>query len=184
MCWNYRNYGNSSRKIFKDINPYNCKLDSEKVLDFVINRLKIRGKIGVYGRSLGGIASTHLANTYPNIVQVLIVDRTFSEIDQLSERRLIGSFSKVLYKLISFNWKALNDRNFIEAKCYKVLTCDPLDDVVDNMSSLHVGIAIKYAKNQYTEAPWVSFYQSLCLLYEMEDLLNIKLKDYEKEHLR
>lgn len=81
MCWNYRDYGDSSRKFFKGINPYNCKLDSERVLDFVINKLKIRGKVGVYGRSLGGIASTHLANTFPNIVNVLIVDRTFSEID-------------------------------------------------------------------------------------------------------
>jgi len=84
MCWNYRNYGNSSRKLFKGINPYNCKLDSERVLDFLLNQMKIKGKIGVYGRSLGGIASCHLANTFPNQIKVLIVDRTFSEIDQLS----------------------------------------------------------------------------------------------------
>lgn len=84
LCWNYRNYGESSRKLFKGINPYNCKLDSERVLDFLVNQMKIKGKIGVYGRSLGGIASCHLANTFPNQIKVLIVDRTFSEIDQLS----------------------------------------------------------------------------------------------------
>jgi pimeloyl-ACP methyl ester carboxylesterase len=46
--------------------------------------MKLKGKIGVYGRSLGGIASCHLANTFPNQIKVLIVDSTFSEIDQLS----------------------------------------------------------------------------------------------------
>lgn len=65
MCWNYRDYGLSQSKMFGSINPYNCKLDAEKVLGFVVNTIKVRGKIGVYGRSLGGIASTHLANKYP-----------------------------------------------------------------------------------------------------------------------
>jgi pimeloyl-ACP methyl ester carboxylesterase len=81
MCWNYRDYGKSTSSFFKAINPYNCKLDAEKILDFVVNKLKIRGKIGVYGRSLGGISSCHLANKFPNIVKALIVDRTFSELD-------------------------------------------------------------------------------------------------------
>ncbi len=76
---------------------------------------------------------------------MLIVDRTFSELDMLSERRLAGKFTSTIFKMISFNWKAINDRNFIEAPCFKIVTCDPLDDVVDNMSSLHVGIAMKFA---------------------------------------
>jgi len=45
-----------------------CKIDSEKVLEYMLNELKLKGKIGVYGRSLGGIASTHLANKYPDII--------------------------------------------------------------------------------------------------------------------
>jgi pimeloyl-ACP methyl ester carboxylesterase len=158
MCWNYRDYGKSTNPWFYRINPYNCKLDAEKVLDFVVNKMKIRGKIGVYGRSLGGIASCHLANKFHKIVKVLIVDRTFSEIDQLSEHRLLGRFTVNLYKLLSFNWKALNDRNFIEAKCFKIVTCDPNDDVVDNLSSLHVGIARRYASQNYNEKRWKDLY--------------------------
>ena len=71
MCWNYRSYGKSKSPNrcflgFCDaINPTNIKKDSEKVLDFLIKRLKLTGKIGVYGRSLGGIASCHLANKFP-----------------------------------------------------------------------------------------------------------------------
>lgn len=124
MCWNYRDYGMSGSPYFASINPYNCKLDSERVLDFCLSNLKLRGKMGVYGRSLGGIAATHLANRYPNLIKALIADRTFSELDQLAERRVIGSCTRFLFKFISFNWRALNDRNFIEAKCYKIVTCD------------------------------------------------------------
>lgn len=101
----------------------------------------------------------------------------------LAERRVLGRCTKFLFKLISFNWRALNDRNFIEAKCYKIVTCDPLDDVVENMSSLSVGIAMKYAVNQYTEDKWKKMYENLWLLYQLEDILYSKLKDSEKEDL-
>jgi hypothetical protein len=41
-------------------------MDAECVLDFVINKMQLKGKVGVYGRSLGGIASTHLAKNFPD----------------------------------------------------------------------------------------------------------------------
>ena len=55
--------------------------------------------------------------------------------------------------------------NTIEAKCFKVLTCDPNDDVVDNFSSLHVGVAKKYAVNTYTEA---SLFEKISKLADAE----------------
>lgn len=66
VCWNYRGYGKSELDFTDYLNPYVCKCDSERVLDFMISKMKLRGKIGVYGRSLGGIAACHLANKYPN----------------------------------------------------------------------------------------------------------------------
>jgi hypothetical protein len=65
-----------------------------------------------------------------------------------------------------------------------VVTCDPEDDVVDNLSSLAVGIAMKYAKNTYNEPHWKFFYEALCMLFECEDLLNERLKENERETLR
>jgi fermentation-respiration switch protein FrsA (DUF1100 family) len=41
--------------------PYNIKLDGESMLDFMLNGLSLTGKLGVYGRSLGGVVATHLA---------------------------------------------------------------------------------------------------------------------------
>ncbi len=89
------------------------------------------------------------------------MDRTFNEILELSKRRLLGKCTGFLYKMISFNWLALNDRNFIEAPCFKIVTTDPLDDVVDNMASLPIGVAEKYAKNQYQEEHWHRMFESL-----------------------
>lgn len=148
-----------------------------------MNTLKVRGKIGVYGRSLGGIASCHLANRFPGLVQTLIVDRTFSELDALSERRVYGRCTKSLFKLISFNWRTLNDRNFIEAKCFKILTCDSLDDVVDNFSSLNLGVAQKYAVHSYSENKWNTFYKALCTLHDLEATLYSRLTSLEREDL-
>jgi pimeloyl-ACP methyl ester carboxylesterase len=78
-------------------------------LEFVLNKLKIRGKIGVYGRSIGGIASTHLAAKFPNIVESLIVDRTLNELDDLAQRRLYGRCTKAVFRFVSGQWRALND---------------------------------------------------------------------------
>ena len=59
-------------------------MDAERVLKFMTEELKLKGKIGVYGRSLGGIASTHLAQKYPQLIDALIVDRTFCDFEKLS----------------------------------------------------------------------------------------------------
>lgn len=62
MGWNYRGYGETPGTC----TPYNIKADGESVLNFVVNELQIKGKIGMYGRSLGGVVATHIAATYPD----------------------------------------------------------------------------------------------------------------------
>lgn len=67
MCWNYRSYGNSKKAKrcclwwWDRLNPHNIKMDGERVLEYVKNEMGITGEIGVYGRSLGGIAACHLS---------------------------------------------------------------------------------------------------------------------------
>lgn len=80
MCWNYRGYGQSKKGWLDTLNPATSKRDAEKVLAFVVERLQIKGKIGVYGRSIGGITACHLASKYNDLVEVLVVDRTLSEL--------------------------------------------------------------------------------------------------------
>ena len=56
LVWNYRGYGRTSGVVSPDI----FKIDAEQVLNFLKLRIGVKGKIGVYGRSLGCIAVCHL----------------------------------------------------------------------------------------------------------------------------
>lgn len=189
FCWNYRSYGGSKKANrcclgwCDRINPLNIKMDAECVLDFVVNKMQITGKVGVYGRSLGGIASTHLAKNFPDKISALIVDRTFSNLETSSERRLPGCATRFLYKFVSFNWNAKNDKCYIEApQCFKIATCDPLDEVVDCFSALPTGVATRLSKVKYDLPKWKTFYEGLCLIYEIEAFYhqhNDKDIDYE-----
>lgn len=180
MCWNYRGYGRSQSNWFQPINPYICKMDAERVLDFMLTKMKLSGHIAIYGRSLGGIASCHLANKYPNTVKVLLVDRTFSDFDLLSEARLQGKAIRLLFKLVSFHWKTLNDVNFTQAKCFKITTCDPKDDVVDNFAALNIGVAMQISRQCYKNSKWKLMFESLVFLIDIEQTLYLKLTDADK----
>ena len=65
MCWNYRGYGRSiggrlCRK--RTLTPKVLRQDGKAVLDFCRNDLGLQGKIGIYGRSLGGLVASHMAH--------------------------------------------------------------------------------------------------------------------------
>lgn len=60
MAWNYRDYGRSGGMP----DPFNCMHDAESILKFIIKDLGLKGKIGCYGRSLGGTMATHVASNY------------------------------------------------------------------------------------------------------------------------
>lgn len=108
MCWNYRGYGYSTLNFYERLNPYLVKADAERVLDFTINKLRVRGKIGTHGRSLGGIASCHLAVTYPDIVQLLIVDRSFCELSEAGKFTILGRSTELIFNWMTMRWVTFN----------------------------------------------------------------------------
>ena len=61
MAWNYRDYGRSGGTP----DPFTSLHDSESILKFLIKELGIKGKIGCFGRSLGGSMASHIAFHYP-----------------------------------------------------------------------------------------------------------------------
>lgn len=142
MTWNYRGYGWTEGGM---TSPYNLKQDAEQILNFLLNDLHLTGKIGVYGRSLGGIPSTHLAQKYPDIIKLLIADRTFGSIKEVAATQYQGKRAvRCLFDLITLQWHAGNDQNFYEAPCFKIAAIDPLDDIVFLFASLPV-LSSKYA---------------------------------------
>ena len=86
LVWNYRAYGRTPG----DPSPDNLTKDAEQVLHFLKARIGVRGKIGVYGRSIGCVAACHLMND----VDLLIADRTFCDLLTLAERKFYGKFAR------------------------------------------------------------------------------------------
>jgi hypothetical protein len=57
----------------------------------------LRGKIGIYGRSLGGIAACHLAK----YLDVSFVDRSFSDLEEVVEGKFYGKAARLFYKVVT-----------------------------------------------------------------------------------
>lgn len=110
--------------------------------DAIIEFLRLRGvtQIGVHGRSIGGIVACHLASKHPDLVKLLIADRTFSTL-ALVAKFLMGSWA-VKGLSISATW-AENTASYYKAKCYKVMIHDPKDAVILDLSSLRSAVAAK-----------------------------------------
>jgi hypothetical protein len=90
----------------------------------------LRGKIGVYGRSLGGIGTTYLVDK----VDMVIADRTFANFKSLAMRKFYHPISDVLFKVGSCGWQVENDWNLTFkgiGTCYKVMITEKNDEVVD-----------------------------------------------------
>ena len=140
VVWNYRGYGNAKGSP----TPSNVKSDALKILKFLWDTLKISGRIGVYGRSLGGLPSTYLAKV--GSIDLVIADRTFSNLDLIAWWKVHGRCTSLLFKFMTLGWIANNDENYYSSlTTNKVLTCDPADDVIDFQSSLMTGLALKAA---------------------------------------
>ena len=79
--------------------------DSESVLRYMRNKLGLRGKIGIYGRSLGGIASAHLAK----YVDLVFIDRSLSNLERVIDAKFMGESGVCLYKFGTCGAKSNND---------------------------------------------------------------------------
>lgn len=98
MAWNYRSYGRSGGVP----DPYNSYHDGESVLKFLIEDLGLKGKIGCFGRSLGGTIATHVANSYPDHISFLFVDRSLGSLEKMSESSFLGPWSPTIFKCFSY----------------------------------------------------------------------------------
>lgn len=105
LVWNYRGYGltrasNICLKLFNTPSPHKIREDSEALLAYLRDEIGVRGKIGVYGRSLGGIATTYLAK----YVDMIIVDRSFSNLYDVANRKFFGESAEDLLRFITGGW--------------------------------------------------------------------------------
>ena len=185
MAWNYRNYGRSEG----NPNPYSSYHDSEAILKFLVEDLCITGKIGCFGRSLGGTMATHLAKNYPQYIDFLFVDRSLGNLYAMSESSFLGSKSKQILDIFSRHWIVQSDKNFYEAKCFKMLTQDPWDTTIDQYCALNAHVSrvaceTIIGENRYSTLKMEKNYNALRLLYLIENKLYVHLKNNVKKTIK
>jgi hypothetical protein len=129
--------------------------------------LGLTGKIGIYGRSLGGVVATHLADK----ADFIYADRTFSNFEVLANRKFFSPIARYLFKMSSGGWtinnyvNALNKGSYLPlgsggGTCHKVLITEKADEVVEVHSSLMAGVA-REALGRKNLDPGSNFYLSL-----------------------
>ncbi|CAG9319000.1 unnamed protein product [Blepharisma stoltei] len=134
FLWNYRGYGRTTGKL----SLKNLMNDGENIVNY-LRTIKHVPKLGVHGESLGGCIATYLARECS--LDFLFADRTFSS---LSDAALFN-FGKAVYwcfRLIS-RVDADSVAEYLSADCYKVLSSDPQDRMINDFASLKSGVAFK-----------------------------------------
>lgn len=106
LVWNYRGYGRTKGRP----DPENLCRDAEQVLHFLKTRIGVRGKIGIYGRSVGCTAACHLHNH----VDMLIADRGFCDLWTLAENKFYGRFAREFFKFSTYGWQSNNSYEIIK----------------------------------------------------------------------
>jgi hypothetical protein len=134
FMWNYRGYGRTKGSP----SLARIKKDGEIIVDY-LKRVRKVGRLGVHGESLGGCIATHLARYCE--VDFLFADRSFSSISEVA----LYNFGKFAYWMYRLSRKADTDASmdFLAVECYKILSADPQDGMINDMASLKSGVAIR-----------------------------------------
>lgn len=86
--------------------------------------------------------ATYLAKNSKDI-DVLIADRTFATLPALAQR-LVAKWTGSAVKSLTW-WETDNAKNYLEAKCAKLLCSDPDDEIIHDAASLKTGVALRIA---------------------------------------
>lgn len=88
-----------------------------------------------------------------------------------------------MYDLVTFCWETINDQNFLNAKCFKISTCDPLDDVIDQYACITARVAHlaykKHRKSEFLTTPKLKvFFHLLCSIFTLETALSERMYQF------
>lgn len=113
----------------------NLALDGEAVFKYV-KEVKNSEKVLVHGQSLGGSVACRLGK----VADFVFADRTFRA---LSEVALL-SYGKIIFSI--YKWFGPGDtdpvKDYLAAGCYKLVSCDPEDQMIPHLASLKSGIIL------------------------------------------
>lgn len=136
MVFNYRGYGLSEgtpsiRKI---------KQDAETVVQFIRQKVGQHAKVGVHGRSIGGLVASHLARK--GLVNFLFADRTFTALDEVAAQ-MLGEWARYGLRFFTMWLNTDVTTDYIFSSCYKVMGVASNDEIIADAASLKTGVAKK-----------------------------------------
>ncbi len=115
-------------------------------MDYLRNDFKAK-LIGAHGESLGGMVACYLA--YKKNLDFLCCDRTFSSISDVAHYGL-GKIFKIVFRTITANWDKQLAQYYVNAKCYKIITFDPKDEVIPYLGSLKNSVSQYFYSNKFS----------------------------------
>ena len=142
LFWNYRGYGLSKG----NISYSKIRSDVLELFDEVKKNNNYQ-QFAVHGISIGGIACCHLAS-HRKEIELLICDRNFGRIDNITQSFICGKYLFFLYKLLLFQ-STDNVDNYLNVKCYKILLNDPQDNIVLETCSLKTLVSKKLCEKYF-----------------------------------
>ena len=142
LCWNYRGYGFSEGK-----STYNkLRSDVLELFDEIKNKYNYE-KFAVHGISIGGIPCCHLARNRKEI-ELLICDRNFGKLDNITQDFSLGKYLYILYKILFFQ-STDNVDNYLNSNCYKIILNDTKDNIVLECCSLKTLVSKKLCEKYF-----------------------------------
>ena len=80
-----------------------------------------------------------------------------------------GRCSNTVFDALTCQWRTFNHVNYLDTgKCYKIITCDPLDDTIDIFANLCTGVAANQSKIDYDTDMYKEFYKTMVYVFSYE----------------
>ncbi len=154
------------------------KLDALAVARHLVDVVGIDELI-IHGESIGGMAAAGAARTLsattgkPKSSLLLVCDRTFSNLEGVAQR-LVGRWTGNLIRLLTPGWSTDVARDFIAARCPKIIAQDCADEIIHDYSSLKSGVSFagELTRGQTSNVGWM---MSPPIDYRVADLDNVSV---------
>jgi hypothetical protein len=135
FMWNYRGYGRSMGRP----SPKSLQKDAEVIVKYLKQSRGV-SKLGVHGESLGGCIASHVANTCK--LDFVFADRSLTSLADVAKYNF-GWLAQVLFFFFTPDWRLNAAEKFIGADCFKIISADPKDSVINDLASLKTGVAVR-----------------------------------------
>ena len=112
---------------------------------YVRQKVGPNARVGVHGRSIGGVVATHLARK--GLVEFLFADRTFHSLAHAAKHS-VGVWAQYALPFFTFWFDSDLTTDYIFSSCYKVISNDPNDEIIDDNASLKTGVAKRIINNE------------------------------------